>query len=155
MKPGERVLVVGSGCGVYPCVLAKNTRAEEIVGIELNPLGHQYALENVRLNRLKNVRFLEGDVHDVLPDLRESFDRIVMPLPTVALDLLLLVLPVAKSGAVIHVYAFEKEAAPSGVREQVRKLCKKARVNYSIQRLVKCGQVAQRTFRVCADTKIV
>jgi tRNA (guanine37-N1)-methyltransferase len=51
VKKGEDVLVMFSGCAPYPCVIAKNTKAKEIVGIEINPCGHEYAVENVLLNQ--------------------------------------------------------------------------------------------------------
>jgi tRNA (guanine37-N1)-methyltransferase len=48
IKPGEEILIMFSGCAPYPCVLAKNTKAKEIYGIEINPAAHKYALENVK-----------------------------------------------------------------------------------------------------------
>ena len=46
VKKGESILVMFSGCAPYPCVLAKRTAAKEIVGIELNPVGHDYGVES-------------------------------------------------------------------------------------------------------------
>ena len=42
---------------------------------------HKYAIENVKLNKLENVKLYLGDVKQVLPRIRKSFDRVLMPCP--------------------------------------------------------------------------
>ena len=81
VKKGENILVMFSGCAPYPCVLSKNSSAKKILGIELNPEGHKYGVENIELNKLKNVKLICGDVKKEVPKLTEKFDRILMPLP--------------------------------------------------------------------------
>ncbi|MEK6963517.1 MAG: class I SAM-dependent methyltransferase family protein [Nanoarchaeota archaeon] len=154
IKPNEKVLVMFSGCGVYPVVFAKKSRAKEIVGIELNPQGHRYAQENIRLNKVKNVRFYEGDVRKVLPKLDEKFDRILMPLPHSAEAFLTLALSVANPDAIIHFYDIEKEGELDQAKEKVRAACKALNRSCRVLRLVKCGQVGQRLFRLCVDAKV-
>jgi tRNA G37 N-methylase Trm5 len=67
VQPGERILVMFSGCAPYPLVIAKNAKPTQIVGVEINPIGHRYGLENLRLNKLSNVILLQGDVRTVIP----------------------------------------------------------------------------------------
>ncbi|MBU4283515.1 MAG: hypothetical protein KJ968_00235 [Nanoarchaeota archaeon] len=67
IKPDESILVMFSGCGPYPLVLSRNTKAKEIYGVEINPLAHNYALENLKLNKLNNVFLYCGDVKEILP----------------------------------------------------------------------------------------
>ncbi len=67
VEKDENILVMFSGAGPYPMVLAKNTRARKITGIELNPAGHRLALENKKLNKKNNVDFLKGDVCKIIP----------------------------------------------------------------------------------------
>ena len=55
VKKGEDVLVMFSGSGVYPCVIAKNSKPKSVVEIEINPVAHEYALENLKLNKCSNV----------------------------------------------------------------------------------------------------
>ena len=69
VKPNESILVMFSGCGPYPLVLSKNTKAKEIYGVEINPLAHKYALENIKLNKISNVDLYCGDVKEILPKL--------------------------------------------------------------------------------------
>ena len=68
---------------------SKNSPAKHIVGIEKNPIGHKYALENLRLNTkiAGKIELLKGDVRKVAPKLKKKFDRILMPLPKSAEDL--------------------------------------------------------------------
>jgi tRNA (guanine37-N1)-methyltransferase len=72
VKDGENILVMFSGCAPYPCVIAKNKKPARIVGIEINPVGHKYGLENVKLNKLKNVELYCGDVRSVVPKLTKK-----------------------------------------------------------------------------------
>lgn len=155
IKPGEKVLVMFSGCGIYPVVFAKNSEAKEIIGVELNTDGHQHALENLKLNKITNVRFYQGDVSKVLPTLNEVFDRILMPLPKSADQFLSLAFSVVSKGAVLHFYSFEKEGALSLAKDKVRAAAKKAVRPCRILRQVKCGQVGQRLYRVCTEAKII
>lgn len=69
IKPDESILVMFSGCGPYPLVLSKNTKAKEIYGVEINPIAHRYAIENLKLNKLKNIFLYCGDVKEILPKL--------------------------------------------------------------------------------------
>lgn len=69
IKKGERILVLFSGCAPYPCVLSKNTDAKEITAVEMNPIGHKYAVENIKLNKLKNIYTFCGDARVVVNDL--------------------------------------------------------------------------------------
>ena len=69
VKHKENILVMFSGCAPYPCVIAKNTKANSITGIEINPIAHRYALENIKLNKLKNISLYQGDVKNIIPKL--------------------------------------------------------------------------------------
>src|SRR3989338_5666957 len=97
IKPGEEVLVMFSGAGPYLLVLKKRSAAQKIYGIELNTLAHFYALNNVTLNNLdKKIVLYGGDVRTVLPSLKKTFDRIVMPLPKTSEEYLDVALPALK-----------------------------------------------------------
>jgi tRNA (guanine37-N1)-methyltransferase len=155
VKQGESVLAMFSGCGPYPLVLAKKSKAKHITGIELNPVGHRYALENLKLNKVKNVDFLEGDVLDVVKRLHMKFDRIVMPLPKSAEDFLDAALSVSKRGTVVHFYDFLREDEFDKAIGKIDSACKRNSVSYRVLRTVKCGQHAPRTFRICVDFVLV
>ncbi|NHJ39883.1 MAG: hypothetical protein FK731_07600 [Asgard group archaeon] len=83
VKKGDKVCVLFSGIGPIPIYLSKFTKASKIMGIELNTYAHKYALENLALNKVKDVELINDDVEKVLPSLlnEETFDLLVMPLP--------------------------------------------------------------------------
>jgi tRNA (guanine37-N1)-methyltransferase len=158
VRPGERVLVMFSGAAPYCCVIAKNTAAAEVVGIELNEKGHEFGLENVRLNKLKNVVLIQGDVKEVVPALAEkdiSFDRIVMPLPHTGHDFLDEAFLVAHEGTVIHLYDFEKEGEFAKAAEKAEAGAKKNGRKIKIIGITPSGQYSPRVFRVCVDFEVL
>ncbi len=169
-KKKEQILVMFSGCAPYPVVLAKNTEAKHILGIEINPEGHKYGLENIKLNKLNNVDIICGDVKKVIPRLKKTieenkenkknkikliFDRILMPLPKTADEFLDEALIVSKKGTIIHFYDFLPEDNFDDAKQKINVACKKRKMKYKILRIVKCGQHAPHVFRICVDFKIM
>ncbi len=155
VRPNEEILVMFSGCAPYPCVLAKNTKAKHIVGIEINPDGHYYGLVNLALNHLKNVELLKGDVNFIVPVLFRKFDRIIMPLPKNAEDFLDTALHAARRKCIIHFYDFLNEAEFKKAQEKIESACRRNGKKYRILRTVKCGQHAPHVFRLCVDFQIL
>ena len=158
--PNEEILVMFSGCAPYPIVLSKNTKAKNILGIEINPDGHKYGLENVKLNRVKNVELICGDVHKVIPELKKkspklTFDRIIMPLPKTADEFLDDALAVSKKGTIIHFYDFLELGKFEEAHIKIEKACKKRKIKYKILETVKCGQHSPYVYRICVDFKIM
>lgn len=155
VKPGESILVMFSGCAPYPCVLAKNTAAKEIYGVELNPVGHQYGLKNVAANKLKNVFLFNGDVRAVVPRLGKKFDRILMPLPKSSEEFLDVALAAAKKGTIIHCYDFLHEDHFQDAVVKIEKACALTGKRCKILGIFKCGQHKPRAYRICVDFEVL
>ena len=155
VKPGESILVMFSGVAPYPCVIAKNSKPKEIYAVEINPKAHKFAEENIKLNKLTNIKLFLGDVNKVLPQLKKKFDHILMPLPKNAGDFLDIALTKAKKHTTIHFYDFLQEHEFHEAKDKVAAACKRAKKKHKILRLVKCGKHAPYTFRICLDFKIV
>ena len=152
IKPNESVLVMFSGSGAYPLVIAKNTKCREVCGIEINPVAHRYALENIKKNNLENkIELFAGDVRKMLPKISKKFDRILMPLPKGGESFLDLALKHIKKKGIAHFYDFEHEGELYKSEEKVTKACKKSKKRCKILRIVKCGQYSPRFYRVCVD----
>ncbi|RJQ17350.1 class I SAM-dependent methyltransferase family protein [Candidatus Woesearchaeota archaeon] len=149
VQPGESILVMFSGCGVYPAVLARNTNAKEIIGVEINPEGHAYGLKNIKLNRLRNVTLYCGDAKTATP--QKTFDRIIMPLPKTAETFLDVALARAKEGTAIHLYQFEKEENFAKAAENIKSICRKQGWTANILHIQKVGQQSPRVYRICID----
>ena len=99
VKPDEKVLVMFSGIAPYAIIIAKRTKAKEVYAIELNRIANKYANENVRLNKLNNVKIIQGDVKKIIPLLKRKgikFDRIVMARPQLKDDFLDVALKISK-----------------------------------------------------------
>ncbi|MCK5099710.1 MAG: 23S rRNA (uracil(1939)-C(5))-methyltransferase RlmD [Desulfobacteraceae bacterium] len=70
----ERVLDLYSGTGTIPIWLSKD--AKEIVGIEIIESAVEDARKNAQLNNITNLKFLIGDIKDVLPSFKQISNEI-------------------------------------------------------------------------------
>ncbi len=121
---GETVVNMFSGVGCFSIIIAKTVPQTTVYSIDINPAAYQYMVENVRVNRVY------GRVYPVLGDskavvqmqLQGIADRVLMPLPELALEYLpAAVSALKKQGGWIHYYDFEHAAAeedPKGKTEQ-------------------------------------
>lgn len=106
--PGEFVINMFAGAGLFSIIIAKLSRPSKVVSIDINPDAYRLMLENVRLNKVEEV------VEPVLGDAREvvrrccvgKADRVLMPLPKLAVDYLPDAVAALKSEGVVHVYYF-------------------------------------------------
>jgi len=142
-----------SGCAPFVCVIAKNSKAKNIIGVEVNPTAHLYAVKNLKLNKLNNCGVLVGDVGKIVPLLEEEFDRIVMPAPHNASEFLDVAFKKIKKNGIIHYYDFAEDA--SELKKIIRESAEKNKKKIRILRVVKCGQVSPNEFRMCIDFKVL
>lgn len=154
IQPAEHVLVLFSGAAPYVVIFAKHSLAEKIVGVEKNPVGHTYGVENLRLNKIKHAVLYNADCND-LSFLRETFDRIIMPAPLNAIDFLTQALSVAKDTSHIHCYCFGQEHELPLLLDTIKARCHDASFVASVLSAVKAGQHAPYTFRWCIDCTVV
>ncbi len=151
VKPNEDVLVMFSGVAPYNCVIAKNTNAKSVYGVEINPTAHKYAIENVKLNKLQNVHLFCGDVRKIAPSLGMKFDRIIMPLPKDAGNFLDIAKQAAKEKAVVHFYEIlDIKDFPQKCMEEIRSYFPKAK----LLKAVKAGDYAPGMIRGCVDFRV-
>lgn len=153
--PGERVLVAFSGVAPYVCVLAKNTRAQTVWGVESNEQAHAYALRNVARNELSNVQLFCGDVREVLRGVAERFDRILLPHPTEADYFFSDVLGVAADTCVVHLYIFLREEKLAGLEERLRSEARKEGFVISGFEVLEQFHVSPRVSKYCLDISLV
>jgi len=155
VKTGENVLVMFSGVGPYPLVIARNANPKSVVGVEMNPAAHKFAAENVILNKLSDVVAVhKGDVRKVVPKLKKKFDRVIMPLPKTGESFLDVAISAIKKGGTLHFYDFLPEEAFDEAKNKIRSACKMAKRKCRFLRIVKVGQQKPRVWRICADFKI-
>ena len=155
VKPGERVAVLCSGIGPFPLIIGRHSKAHEVIGIEMNPVAHDYALRNLSVNRTINtVRFLEGDVTRILPALGRAFDRILLVLPYGGEVLLPCALDALRPGGTLHFYDMQTKGCHSATLLKVAAACReKGRRLHPLQ-AVTCGHCGPTLHRVCLDAVI-
>lgn len=154
--PKEEVLVMFSGVAPYPLVLAKNSKAKVIYGVEKNPIAHDLAEKNVLLNKFwERIRLIRGDVRQVVSLIGKKFNRILMPMPKTAEEFLPIAFRAAKKGTIIHYYDFGREEEFKNIRNKIKQACKKHKKKCRILRTVKCGNYSPGVYRVCIDFRII
>jgi tRNA (guanine37-N1)-methyltransferase len=155
VKPKEKVLVMFSGIAPYGIVMAKKQPSAMVTCVEINKKAVKYAEENVRLNRLKNVRNYMGNVRKVCPKLGK-FNRVVMPLPLEAADFLDIAFKSVKKGGIIHFYNWGEENNLFDNAEKIVKLkAKEYKKKVRIIAKKKVLPYAPRKWKVCLDIKIL
>ncbi len=152
----ERVLVMFSGIGPFPICIAKRRPTTTCVAVELNPEAHMYCLENIRLNKVGNrVTALLGDVREICPNLGESYDRVLMPLPKGAYKFLDIAIPLVKPGGVLHFYHWSPRDDPFTDGENViLEAVEKSGRSFEVINRVKVSEYSPSALKVRFDALI-
>lgn len=103
VQAGEVVFDMFAGVGPFAITLAK--RASLVVASDLNPKAISLMLENLVLNRTKNVLPLLADARHLDRVLPWKFDRVVMNLPLSGTEFLQEAFRLVKPGGTIHFYS--------------------------------------------------
>ncbi|MCX7857308.1 MAG: methyltransferase [Deltaproteobacteria bacterium] len=78
LKNGERVLDIGSGCGVIPIYLSKKGFKNRFMGVEIQKELFSLCNRNKLLNRCDNIEFVHGDIRIIKDKLKaDPFDVII------------------------------------------------------------------------------
>jgi len=129
-------------------VIAKNSGATKIVGVEKNKIAHEYAVWNCR--RYPYVTLYNEDAKEF--EIDEMFDRVLMPLPKSAEDFLDVAVKFVKKKGIVHFYDFLHENdIPDVALEKIKKNAPK----YKVLDVVKCGQYSPGKFRICVDFQVL
>jgi tRNA (guanine37-N1)-methyltransferase len=138
VAPGEVVVNMFSGVGCFSILIAK-TPNTKVYSIDINPTAYECMQENVRLNNVSDgVVSLLGDSKEIVSSqLRGVADRVLMPLPELALKYLPYALMALKpSGGFIHYFdlqhATQDEDPVEKTRQKVVKCLDALNVTYSI-----------------------
>lgn len=104
------VLVFFAGIGPYAIMIGKKCRVSQVVGIEINPVAVKYFKENVKLNKLRNVEVILGDVKKEAKRFYNRASYVVMPLPESGYKYLAYATRCLKEGGVCFFYAVSHES---------------------------------------------
>jgi len=123
VKNGETVVNMFAGVGCFSVIIAKTDPQTKVFSIDINPTAYHFMEENVRVNRVYGkVMPLLGDSKDIIQArLRGVADRVLMPLPELALEYLpYAVMALKKDGGWIHYYDFEHAAGKEDPQVKTR-----------------------------------
>ncbi len=157
----EVVINMFAGVGPFSILIAKMHPEVRVYSIDLNPEAIELHKVNCRLNKVEDRVFpIEGDAREILDgELKTTADRVLMPLPQIALECLNAALTALKKRGMIHVYLhcpYEKdmeEALAKGVESVQNKLREfKVEVQYVSSHRVR--EVGTRILQICVDTKV-
>lgn len=163
IKGGEVVGCWFSGVAPYPVVISKNSKASKIIGVELNPAAHKYALKNLVLNKVNNgfsesdprVVLIKGDVKKVFKKFKKKFDRIAMPLPHTGYQFLKEAFYCIKPNGIIHFYEIVVKDDFATPEKQIFDSAKKAKVKVEIIRKARVRQFSPTKEQVVFDIKVL
>ncbi|HME46080.1 MAG TPA: methyltransferase [Syntrophorhabdales bacterium] len=83
LKKQERMLDIGTGCGIIPIYMSKQYPDNSLVGVEIQKTLFNLAVKNVRLNGCENVQILHGNISSVARTFNEPFHVVVSNPPYV------------------------------------------------------------------------
>ena len=114
VRPGEVIVNMFAGAGLFSVIAACHARPSKVYSIDINPRAYELMRENARLNRVEGVvEPILGDAARVVAErLRGVADRVLMPLPELALDYIYYAVEALRHSGFIHVYLHV--AAPRG-----------------------------------------
>jgi tRNA (guanine37-N1)-methyltransferase len=148
-----------AGVGPFSVVIAKNSLASEVYSVELGKIPSEYALENVRRNKLTDkVKVVAGDVRKVMRDGKKVcgvFERIVMARPNLTDSFLDVAFKVCKKGTIIHYYGFYLEEDVDNLKDLIVSEAYRVGKKIKIIRIVKAGDIGARKFRYRADIRVL
>jgi len=179
IKKDEEVLVMFSGVGPYPIVIAKNSKAKSIDSIEINKQANKYAILNRELNKIKGIMNYpyQGDIKRNLdwerfePTkfktkygkkvplrgrwIKQKYDVIVMPRPQLKDSFLREAFILSKKGTRIYYYDFCKEDELESIKEKIKCEAKKAGKKIKITNTKKAGEIGPYKYRIRVDFKVI
>ncbi|MGC9071868.1 MAG: class I SAM-dependent methyltransferase [Acidilobus sp.] len=106
VSPGEVVVNMFAGVGTFSIIIARHSQAKLIHSIDVNPDAYNHMVENIRLNRVEDrvIPHLGDAAQVIIERLSGVADRVLMPLPDLALSYLPYAVQALRGKGVIHVY---------------------------------------------------
>ncbi|MDR2018193.1 MAG: methyltransferase domain-containing protein [Syntrophobacterales bacterium] len=81
LKKNERLLDIGTGCGIIPVYMTRMGLQNSMIGIELQLGLFQAAVKNREINNCGNIQFLQGDIRTEAQVLRDARIDVIVSNP--------------------------------------------------------------------------
>jgi tRNA (guanine37-N1)-methyltransferase len=108
VKPGETIIDMFAGVGPFSIMIAKRAKPDTIYAIDKNEFAIEYLNNNIKINKIKNIKVFLGDARQESEKLPKAH-RVLMNLPHSSIDFLDAALKCAREQGVIHLYALAGE----------------------------------------------
>ena len=154
VRKKERVLVMFGGVAPFAVVIGKLSKVTEVVSVELGRECSKYALENVKRNKLQNVKIIQGDVRKKCKNM-DKFDRIVMARPNLKDSFLDVAFPIIKKNGTIHYYGFYETDRKEEMIDMINSEAKKHGKKLKILKVKKAGDIGKNKVRFRVDFKVI
>jgi len=128
VQEGEFVINMFAGAGLFSIIMAKTGKPLRVISIDINPRAYELMVENIRLNGVEAyVEPVLGDASKVIRWFEGMADRVLMPLPKLAMKLLPDAIKALRGSGIIHVYDFvsaenKKEATQRAMLKYINAL---------------------------------
>lgn len=155
IKGRKKVLVMFAGVAPFALVIAKQNPLAKVIAIELNRQACKYAEQSIKLNKLNNLKIIQGDVKKVMQKLKDKFDFIVMPRPQLKDTFLKEAFSAAKKSSKIFYYDFTKQDEIADKIKTIEKEAKTSRKKIKILKVKKAGEIAPYKFRIRIDFVVI
>ena len=108
VKSGEIIVNMFAGVGIFSIIIARKVSPVKVFSIDINPYAYKYMVENVRINKVEDyVIPILGDAAEIiLEKLVHVADRVLMPLPELAISYLKYAILSLKNRGFLHTYLF-------------------------------------------------
>lgn len=111
----EEIVDMFAGVGSFAIQVAKRNPQSHVTAIEINPDAIRYLKENMKLNGLRNIAVVEGDVRRVYARFIGTADRLIMNLPKSAYLFMREALSMLNpEGGIVHFYDIESSYSDTG-----------------------------------------
>ena len=129
---GEIIVNMFAGAGLFSIIIACHARPRKVYSIDINKYAYNYIIENCKINNVCDVVVpIYGDAADVIRKrLRGIADRVLMPLPALAIEYLPYAVMALRGRGMIHVYLHERYSRGEEPRVKAR-----ARVSRALNEL--------------------
>lgn len=161
VQENEIVTNMFAGVGSYSITIAKHAKPAKVYSIDLNPVAVTYMRENILLNKvIDQVVPIQGDADKIVEEeLKNTADRVLMPLPEKAYEFIDAALAALKPrGGWIHYYDFEharkKEAPVEKVKSKVAEKLRREDASFEIYFGRKVRQTGPNWYQIALDIRI-
>ncbi len=161
VSPGEVVVNMFAGAGLFSIIIACKSNPRKVYSIDINPTAYELMVENISLNRVEDiVEPILGDAATVIRErLVRTADRVLMPLPELALEYLPYAIMALRGAGWIHVYLHVHTAKGEDPLEKAATLVSERLgelgiSSFSITGVRRVRPVGPRTLQVVVDTRV-